>query len=152
MDILHDLIKQHVLDEPISNQMYSVEQFEGNFGSEKVPSFVLFNIPGLKKFIQSRSNSVYNQLCQLNWSCANGGKYSNNDNAISIYPNPSYDNITIKFDVASNSPYFDFKIYNSSGKNVLNYFSENLAGEDSKTISISNLPSGLYILKTIYGE
>lgn len=61
----------------------------------------------------------------------------NKSNKISIYPNPASDFINIKI---VESVDFSTEIYNMLGKKVRTY-------KNQKTINISNLTSGIYILK-----
>ena len=66
---------------------------------------------------------------------------SQNDNSLSIYPNPAFENITINF--SSTSKNISIKIFDTTGRLVRNI--ENVkSGENS--INISELENGLYLL------
>lgn len=65
------------------------------------------------------------------------------DMKLNLFPNPAHDLLTI----ASSSPLDNYKIYSLTGELVAeNYTIE----EETSTISISQLPKGVYLFKTIY--
>ena len=67
---------------------------------------------------------------------------SNEDNQISVYPNPATDFLYI---TTSSEQFIDISIYNISGQRV--YFSENNQINGEELISVSNFKPGMYIIK-----
>lgn len=65
--------------------------------------------------------------------------------AISIYPNPTEDQITV---IGTDSELSTFKVYDANGKNVTNMVKTLITGATSLVIDLSNLKSGYYILET----
>jgi hypothetical protein len=68
---------------------------------------------------------------------------------MSVYPNPATSDITISLDGEKNIGDTQFILMNSFGKEILN-FSDNVSeGSWTKNISLTNLVSGIYILKCL---
>jgi hypothetical protein len=67
------------------------------------------------------------------------------DNQIQIYPNPSYENITISSNYQVNSPTV-INIFNLTGKLILSNNIEMKNGF-SENINISSLSTGLYLVE-----
>jgi len=68
---------------------------------------------------------------------------------MSVYPNPATSDITISLDGEKNIGDAQFILMNSFGKEILN-FSDNVSeGSWTKNISLTNLVSGIYILKCL---
>jgi hypothetical protein len=68
---------------------------------------------------------------------------------MSVYPNPATSDITISLDGDKNIGDAQFILMNSFGKEILN-FSDNVSeGSWTKNISLTNLVSGIYILKCL---
>jgi hypothetical protein len=72
------------------------------------------------------------------------------DNSFAMFPNPAKENLTIKLQNSSNAN-CTVDIVNAIGQTV----QTNSLGNDSEilnTISISNLTSGMYLVKTTLGD
>ena len=68
---------------------------------------------------------------------------------MSVYPNPANNDITISLGGNKNLGETQFILMNSFGKEIMN-FSDNVSeGSWTKNISISNLVSGIYVLKCL---
>jgi hypothetical protein len=68
---------------------------------------------------------------------------------MSVYPNPATSDITISLDGNKNIGDTQFILLNSFGKEIMN-FSDNVSeGSWTKNISLTNLVSGIYILKCL---
>ena len=63
-----------------------------------------------------------------------------NENAISIYPNPSKDFINVSI---SNSEIKSIEIFNILGKKITSYPLQNVS---QTKVDVTNLPSGVYLL------
>lgn len=71
---------------------------------------------------------------------------------LSAYPNPFIDNISVQFNIATNST-VNFKVYDLSGKLMKDIDLGNLSkGLYNKNIDLGNLPSGLYKLVLSNGK
>ena len=78
-------------------------------------------------------------------------KVENDINRMSVSPNPAVDNAKLSIDLAIGAA-TDIAIFDRTGKLVRTY---NLAYENeeySKSIEISDLPSGVYSIRLIQGE
>ena len=64
---------------------------------------------------------------------------------VNVYPNPSHDHLTLEGHL---SEIENIIIFNSHGQDVTPKVYINDFNKDSKTIDLTNLPSGLYLLKT----
>ena len=73
------------------------------------------------------------------------GLYNNFNNQIQIYPNPSFENITISSNFKINSPTV-INIFNLSGKLILSNNIEMKNGF-SDVINISTLSPGVYLIE-----
>jgi agmatine/peptidylarginine deiminase len=68
-----------------------------------------------------------------------------------VYPNPVTDRLSIRFK-AQDTRYQSFEVYSISGELVRTGMIESNAGVNETTISVSDLPSGIYILKLHAGD
>ncbi|MFM7016094.1 MAG: T9SS type A sorting domain-containing protein [Bacteroidota bacterium] len=68
---------------------------------------------------------------------------------MSVYPNPTSNDITINLDGEINIGETNFILMNSYGKEIMNFSDNVREGFWSKNISLSNLVSGVYILKCL---
>lgn len=68
---------------------------------------------------------------------------------MSVYPNPTNNDITINLNGDKNIGETNFILSNSFGKEILSFTDNVSEGEWSKNISLSNLVSGIYILKCL---
>lgn len=147
IDSLTGVIRPHVYAEPDSNRMYTTAQFEGNLNSEKVPSFLFYNIPGLKSFIVLRKENVVEQLCKMEWSCALGSYYSGLGNGIiNVYPSPANSEITIYFNVPEYNAMINYRIVDMYGNKVLEENALLQNGTYTKKLSTVDLRQGIYVL------
>ncbi|MEW6469479.1 MAG: CotH kinase family protein [Bacteroidota bacterium] len=147
IDSLAAVIRPHVYAEPDSNQMYTEAQFEGNLNSTKVPSFLFYNIPGLKSFIVLRKENVVNQLCQMEWSCALGASYSGiGSGIINVYPSPANDELTVYFNVPEYNTLISYRIVDMMGNKVLEEYAPLEDGNYVKKLNTAGLRQGIYML------
>jgi PKD repeat protein len=65
------------------------------------------------------------------------------DNSLSIYPNPSNGNFTIKFDAQYDNAY-ELSIFNMLGQQVLHTNLQNIAGQYEYPVNLSNNAKGIY--------
>ncbi|MEP6793086.1 MAG: GDSL-type esterase/lipase family protein [Saprospiraceae bacterium] len=75
-------------------------------------------------------------------------EFENNQLLVTICPNPTPDRITIDIPRSNYDQKFDLRIYNLTGK----LMSEQFERGDSFSISLDNMPDGLYLLKINSGE
>jgi hypothetical protein len=68
---------------------------------------------------------------------------------MSVFPNPTNNDITINLEGGENSDLTQFILMNSFGKELLNFTDIVSEGTWSKNISLANLVSGVYILKCL---
>ena len=68
---------------------------------------------------------------------------------MSVFPNPTNNDITINLEGGENSDLTQFILMNSFGKELLNFTDIVSEGTWSKSISLANLVSGVYILKCL---
>jgi hypothetical protein len=68
---------------------------------------------------------------------------------MSVFPNPTNNDITISLEGGENSDLTQFILMNSFGKELLNFTDIVSEGTWSKNISLANLVSGVYILKCL---
>ena len=74
-------------------------------------------------------------------------------NSISIYPNPSTDKqTTIKFETEKTPLNIEIEIYSTQGKQVLKKQFNSINNHFNKTIDVSGLDTGLYIIKIKSGN
>lgn len=114
---------------------------------------------------QGRSNTAFKQIIYggdigiyrvVNNTNSNN-TLSNKDNKeaflnLMIYPNPTQNTLTVDFEQNNDEP-IGFKLLDAQGREVMNDIDENLnKGRVSKKLDISQIPSGIYILKMTSGE
>src|SRR5690606_24315912 len=68
-----------------------------------------------------------------------------NSQAISIFPNPTTNDLNVSFDLVKKSN-VTFSIVNLLGQSMLEYKSTYSVGQNKATLSVSDLPSGIYFL------
>ncbi|MDT3738489.1 MAG: carboxypeptidase regulatory-like domain-containing protein [Candidatus Kapabacteria bacterium] len=82
------------------------------------------------------------------------GTTSVNDNNVSlglnVYPNPAVEQIQLSINAISNS--LTVEVYNLTGEKLLSKNINSLAGDGIYSISVSELSTGMYILKVIDGQ
>src|ERR1051326_3727083 len=118
MNSLKTRIRALIYAEPDSNRAYTLEEFEKNTGYGSVNGGVIWgDIPGLKSFIMTRRQEVIVQLCEKDWSCASNS--ISGDGVVVIYPNPSFAEITLRFDLVEDDAPITYSIVDLSGREVL---------------------------------
>lgn len=146
IDSLANRIRADIYAEPDSNQAYTEEEFEKNIGYGSVTGgFFWGEIPGLKSFIQQRRQEVIVQLCEKDWSCASNSISGNG--VVLIYPNPSFAEVTLRFDLVEDDAPITYSIVDLRGRDV---FSETVIlpkGKYSHILNIENLTAGTYVLR-----
>lgn len=75
---------------------------------------------------------------------------SGNESKLVIYPNPSSDKFTLKFESPQYSP-IQIKIINVMGQIIYTENSGNFQGSFSKEINLVNAPSGIYFMQVCIG-
>ncbi len=150
IDSLAGVIRPYVYAEPVSNRMYTTEQFEGNLGYTSYSAWFISSIPGLKDFVAQRRGDVAKQLCALNLSCS-GGTYAGiiPDPAIHIFPNPSGGQFTVRFESPDEYTAVYYRLSDMLGNVVLqeNVFMEN--GSYERVIDLRAKPAGVYVLRVM---
>lgn len=147
IDSLSNIIRPYVNSEPVSNQMFSPNEFENNLEYTTVSFQLIGQVPGLKEYVQTRRISIAKQLCDLNWSCSAGEEIIT-DEVMNVYPNPG-NNFTID-QIAPNDFYAtDFFLYDLSGKKVAQFTDVTLSG--THYLNTDHLAEGMYILKMSSG-
>jgi hypothetical protein len=68
---------------------------------------------------------------------------------MTVYPNPASNDITINLEGDKNIGATNFILMNSYGKEIMNFDANVSEGEWTKNISLTNLVSGIYILKFV---
>lgn len=74
-----------------------------------------------------------------------------NSQAISIFPNPTTNDLNVSFDLVKKSN-VTFSIVNLLGQSMLEYNSTYSVGQNKATLSVSDLPSGIYFLNILTEE
>jgi hypothetical protein len=107
----------------------------GNFASSAITfgSFILTNV---------HSNSY--DVCIAMISSIDGIKKGEYQEAVSVYPNPTSGNITVKSNINKSS----IEIYNMLGEKMYN----SKINSEIKDIDFSNKPKGIYFIKIYAGE
>jgi hypothetical protein len=77
--------------------------------------------------------------------------YSQNESAISIYPNPVRDFATINFETESNLPVY-INIYDITGKLVKTATNSSFDGKVSFNINVSEFKAGTYVISAVSGN
>jgi len=146
IDSVASRIRNDIYAEPDSNQSFTEEEFEQNINYGTVSSNIFWgDIPGLKQFILNRRQEAIVQLCEKGWSCASNSL--SGDGAMVIYPNPSFVNVTLRFDLVEDDAPVTYSIVDMSGKEVLSETVILPRGEYSHSLSTEKLPAGIYVLK-----
>lgn len=98
------------------------------------------------------------QVSGIRIQVASSGVYSIGDEpgssqiaAISIYPNPAREELTITINAATTG-LFDFRVFSVTGSQLIEFSASLLRGENVFTTNISFLNSGLYLLSVESGE
>ncbi len=119
----------------------------------------------IKIFVPSCSSSTVtpNYICSGGTSTANGGAGSyqvicaangiaenqKEQYALTVYPNPTLSYVTIKFkyDLTPEN-ISEINILNTIGETVKTFSSEELKSTNSATLDLSDIPAGIYFIKT----
>lgn len=150
IDSLANRIRSDIYAEPDSNQFFSEEEFEKSLNYGSVAGGIIWgDIPGLKSFINKRREEAIVQLCEKGWSCATNSL--SNDGVISIYPNPSYINVNLGFDLVEDDSPVSYSIFDIAGREVLSETVVLPPGNYSHNVNIEKLPAGIYVLKIANG-
>ncbi|MBI4930033.1 MAG: CotH kinase family protein [Bacteroidetes bacterium] len=146
IDSIAGRIRNDIYAEPDSNQAYTEEEFEQNINYGTVSSGIFWgDVPGLKQFIINRRQEAIVQLCEKGWSCASNSL--SGDGAIVIYPNPTFVDITLRFDLVEDDAPITYSILDLSGKEMLSETVILPRGIYLHTLNIEKLAAGVYILK-----
>ncbi|MFC2116066.1 CUB domain-containing protein [Bacteroidota bacterium] len=123
-----------------------------------------YNNDNLPPVIISSGNSMFIQFITDDHGTAGLGfqaRWSNNPvfigvkdpsgDRINIYPNPAQDKLYIEFNNLSNE---DFKlyIYNHLGQMIMNQNFDNSGGQTREEVDISDIKSGLHIVRILHGN
>mgnify|MGYP000998554339 FL=1 len=74
-------------------------------------------------------------------------------NYVNIYPNPTNDNVSVKFDLTENVSNVKLSIYNITGKKILSIdLGSRLKGNHTEKINLNALPNGLYLVRIQGGD
>lgn len=74
-------------------------------------------------------------------------------NCVNIYPNPTNDNVSVKFDLTENVSNVKLSIYNITGKKILSIdLGSRLKGNHTEKINLNALPNGLYLVRIQGGD
>lgn len=153
IDSLAAVIRPYVLAEDPANQMYTPAQFETNLGYGEVPSFLVFNIPGLKAFISQRRGNVTGQLCEKKWSCLTGSSFADlpDDQLIKMYPNPTSDAVTVSYASPQAGVLIYYELTDMLGRVLLKENVELPEGVFQRTIPLQRYKPGVYYLRILAG-
>lgn len=147
IDSLAAVIRPHLVQEPASNQMFTVQDFDHNIGYGRITFDVIGSIPGLKSFINSRRANVIGQMCEKEWSCSLGAYFNGEEELVNVYPNPSADGlVNVHFKVPEESTSVNYQLTDIYGRAVgsANSIPDEITGEETFLL---NLSSGMYILQ-----
>ena len=147
IDSLANVVRPYVNAEPVTNRMYTTNQFEGNLNDEEISSFLFFNIPGVKSYINGRRKSVQQQLCNLQWNCGINDYFTEGANKIiSIYPNPTNNQVNIQLAIPADDGYSKLIVYNMMGEIVWSG-TETTNSNLQLNINTSDWPAGAYLMQ-----
>jgi len=142
IDSLYNLIKQDVYAD--TNKIISNQDFEDNIDNDVyIPGYPGW-VPGLKKFIEQRADTLISQLNAIgyNFPCITGSAEIIDNNNIFIFPNPTNNYINLKVRNESNENIF-IEIINVNGQVLLSKKINNSLGQ----INISGYSKGVYFIK-----
>jgi hypothetical protein len=146
IDSLANRIRSDIYAEPDSNQSFTEEEFEKNINYGTVSSGLIWGeVPGLKQFITNRRQETIVQFCEKGWSCASNSLSS--DGAMVIYPNPTFVEVTLRFDLVEDDAPVTYSLVDLTGKEVLAETVILPQGNYTHTINIENISAGIYLLK-----
>lgn len=117
IDKLYDLIKDDVLAD--TNKIISNQDFENNVTEDVlIPEYPGW-VPGLKSFIQHRSDLLKTRLSELGYNFTDNSIPAIKDNEIAVilYPNPFRTSTTIKL-ILKSSEKITLTVYNSFGQEI----------------------------------
>ncbi len=101
----------------------------------------MWSFPGIKSFINHRRASLLSELAANGCSDVGVQELSTQRSEFSVFPNPANDKIAIS---SNNEPIKVIELYDLGGQKL---FSETKEPCYSTSISLSSLPSGIYLLK-----
>lgn len=142
IDSLSNIIRPHVYAD--TKKFYSNADFENNINNDLTGAGnPPFNIPGIKKFILNRRNSVESQLA------ANGCLLSVNENLgdyrFAVFPNPADLVIKITMDKSVIQNYIHLELKDITGR-VIKTIDFNGVNTENIEITVDDLNEGMYFL------
>lgn len=152
IDSIAAVIRSSVYAEPVTNQMFSPQQFEDNLERTQVNYQLIGRIPGLKQFIAERRRNIEKQFCEYNWSCSKGERIPKTDEGfMQIYPNPVMEKVTIEIAAEEESVSTSIRISDLSGRVIARYYPEYNASDLNFQMDVSNLAQGVYVVSLASG-
>lgn len=143
IDSIANVIRPYVNSEPVSNQMFTLDEFEKNLEYTTVNFSFIGQIPGLKQFVSDRRANVTSQLCDLNWSCTYGYALADGIQKVEIYPNPGQ-LINVEFIIPSEFKPINYFVSDARGQVIIK---ESISGTTTiQQLDFSNLGAGVYFL------
>ncbi len=152
IDSIAALIRSSVYAEPVTNQMFSPQQFEDNLERTQVNYQLIGRIPGLKQFIAERRRNIEKQFCGYNWSCSKGERIPKTDEGfMQIYPNPVMEKVTIEIAAEEESVSTSIRISDLSGRVIARYYPDYNTSNLNFQMDVSNLAQGVYVVSLASG-
>ena len=92
-----------------------------------------------------------NEVAQISGALANGisGVASDSNSGLSLWPMPANDVLNISFTAENSNSLSSLTVYNASGRLVL---SRDITSTAATELRVSDLPSGIYLLKLTTGK
>lgn len=125
-----------------------------DYGTTGMPKAVVIGGPNHTVFYNANnsfnSTALQNAINQA--LTATGIKeQSLNVNSMHIYPSPTNDNATVKFNLTKNSE-VSIDLFNLEGKLIQNvYLGTSISGENSVRLNFASYPAGMYLIKLSEG-
>ncbi|MDQ3046773.1 MAG: C25 family cysteine peptidase [Bacteroidota bacterium] len=114
----------------------------------------VITIPSAVAGVITVTATAYNKMPYsgtINVSGTVGINYNATENTIRVYPNPASTNLTVMFN--SSTEKMKIALYNYMGQEVIMVSNENgVSGSFTKTIDVSSLTAGAYLLKIEQGN
>lgn len=137
IDALANLIRPHVYADTL--KFYSNNQFEQNLNQDiNQPQPGSSGIAGLKPFINTRSNSLTQQLALLGCTATSTGMLENGP-LVHMYPNPTQDAFTLEF--SGENTWQTLRIFNATGQEIT---FQNIENQHIIPVQTRQWPAGAY--------
>lgn len=147
---IRDLIDMEVENDPF---FWNVSDYNASLNQDHEISgtgspFDFFSNRGIRDYINQKFEEVRQSLLGVGFNCdefTTSAKTFFNDAEVRVYPNPVAD--FIRLENSSNDEIKNILIMNSLGHKVKSINNFDKSSQESCSIDLSNLPSGIYYLK-----